>query len=120
MASQLFFGVHGSEDPTKATFPFLLANAAVGEKYETAIILAGDAVVLMRTTVADNVLAVGLPPLKELLAKVVAAKVPIYVCGLCSRARGITEQDLAGKNAKFVVPADAAKAIAQYDKVVSF
>jgi len=39
---------------------------------------------------------------------------------MCARGRGITEKDLAGKNAKFAMPADGAKLIAQYDKVVSF
>jgi predicted peroxiredoxin len=79
MASQLFIGLHGSEDPTKATLPFLMASGALDSGHQTAIILIGDAVVLMNNTVADNVHGVGFPPLKELMAKVVAAKVPIYI-----------------------------------------
>jgi len=79
MASQLFIGLHGSEDPTKATFPFVMAGGAVDAGYQTAIILLGDAVVLMNSTVADNVQGVGLPPLKDAMAKVFAAKVPIYI-----------------------------------------
>ena len=79
MASELFIGQHGSEDPTKATFPFLLANAAVEAGYETAIVLLGDAVVLMNPAVAENVHGVGFPPLKEAMDKVIAAKVPIHV-----------------------------------------
>ena len=79
MASELFIGLHGSEDPTKATFPFLMANGALDAGHQTAIVLLGDAVVLMNNTVADSVHGVGFPPLKELIAKVVAAKVPIYI-----------------------------------------
>jgi predicted peroxiredoxin len=79
MASELFIGLHGSEDPTKATFPFLMASGALDAGYKTAIILVGDAVVLMNSTVADNVHGVGFPPLKDLMAKVIAAKVPIYI-----------------------------------------
>ncbi len=79
MASELFIGLHGSEDPTKATFPFLMAIGALDAGYKTAIILIGDAVVLMNSTVAENVHGVGFPPLKELMAKVFAAKVPIYI-----------------------------------------
>ena len=79
MASQLFIGTHGSEDPTKANLPFLFANGALDAGYQTAIILLGDSVVLMNNTVLDNVHGVGFPPLKELVAKVVAAKVPIYI-----------------------------------------
>jgi predicted peroxiredoxin len=79
MASQLFIGCHGSEDPTKATIPFLMANGALDAGHQTAIILIGDAVVLMNSTVADNVYGVGFPPLKEVMAKIVAAKVPLYI-----------------------------------------
>lgn len=79
MASALFIGLHGSEDPTKATFPFLMATGALDAGYQTGIMLVGDAVVLLNNTVAENVHGVGLPPLKELISKVVAAKVPIYV-----------------------------------------
>ena len=79
MASELFIGLHGSEDPTKASFPFIMATGALDAGYQTAIILVGDAVVLMRNTVADNVHGIGLPPLKDVMAKVVAAKVPIYI-----------------------------------------
>ncbi len=79
MASQLYISTHGSDDPTRATLPFLLAGGAIDAGHQPAITLIGEAVVLLRDTVADNVQGMGLPPLKELLAKVVEAKVPIYV-----------------------------------------
>jgi uncharacterized protein involved in oxidation of intracellular sulfur len=79
MASELFIGLHGSEDPTKATFPFLMAVGALDAGQQTAIVLLGDAVVLMNSAVAENVQGVGFPPLKEVMAKVLAAKVPIYI-----------------------------------------
>ncbi len=79
MASQLFIGLHGSDDPTKATFPFLMANGALDAGHSAAIVLLGEAVVLMNNSVANSVQGVGFPPLRELMAKVVAAKVPIYI-----------------------------------------
>lgn len=79
MAKELFIGLHGSEDPTKATFPFLMAGGALDAGHETAIVLIGDSVVLMNDTVANNIQGVGFPPLKELMAKILAAKVPIYI-----------------------------------------
>lgn len=79
MASELFIGMHGSEDPTKATFPFLMASGALDAGHEAIIVLMGDAVVLMNTTVAESVQGVALPPLKELMAKVFEAKIPIHV-----------------------------------------
>ena len=79
MAKQLFIGTNGSEDPTKATLPFLLADGAVQAGHEAAIILVGDSVVLMNDAVVDSVQGVGLPPLKDLVAKAISNKVPIYV-----------------------------------------
>ncbi len=79
MARELFIGTHGSEDPTKATLPFLLADGALQAGHEAAIILVGDAVVLMNDAVVDSVQGVGLPPLKDIVAKAIANKVPIYV-----------------------------------------
>lgn len=79
MASELFIGLHGSEDPTKATLPFLMAGGALDAGHLTAIILIGDAVVMMNSTVSESVQGVGFPPLKELMTKIFKAKVPIYV-----------------------------------------
>ncbi len=79
MARELFIGLHGSEDPTKATFPFLMASGALDAGHEPAIILSGDAVVLMNDAVAESVHGMGFPPLKELMDKVIKAEVPIYI-----------------------------------------
>lgn len=79
MAKELFIGMHGSEDPTKATLPFLMAGGALDAGHEPAIILLGDAVVLMNDAVADSVQGMGFPPLKELIAKSIEHEVPIYV-----------------------------------------
>src|SRR5262245_5991422 len=43
MAKILFMSTCGSENPTKATLPLLLAKAAVEEGHEVKIVLAGDA-----------------------------------------------------------------------------
>lgn len=69
----------GSGDPTQASFPFHHANAFASAGHEVQIFLLGEAVTLMRTVVADSVVPVGWPPLKEALAQVIADKVPIHV-----------------------------------------
>src|SRR5213596_3909320 len=91
----------GSDDPTKAAFPFLHGDALSEAGHEVQIFLLGEAVSLMRKSVANAVVPVGWPPLSEVLNKIVTKKIPIYVCGACSRARGITDADLAGYGAKF-------------------
>ncbi len=79
MAKILYFGSNGSENPTKSVFPFILANGAVEAGYEAEVSLFGDAVVLMRDVVANSVVPMGWPPLKEILATTIRNKVPIYV-----------------------------------------
>jgi len=75
----LLVGLCGSENPTRANFPFVWAAALHGAGHEVRIELAGDGTVMMRTPVADNVTAVGWPPFREALAKVIELKIPIYV-----------------------------------------
>jgi hypothetical protein len=73
------FTMVGSENPTRANFPFVWAAALREMGHEVRMELAGDATVLMRSVVARNVSAVGWPPLSEAFDKVVALKIPIFV-----------------------------------------
>lgn len=75
----LLLGLTGSENPTRANFPFVWSIALHEAGHEVRIELAGDATVLMRTVVANNVTAVGWPPLREALTKVYDYKIPIFV-----------------------------------------
>ena len=75
----LLIGLMGSENPTRANFPFVWAVALREAGHEVRIELAGDATVLMRSAVAENVSPVGWPPFREALAKVIEHKIPIFV-----------------------------------------
>jgi len=66
----LLVGLVGSENPTRANFPFVWAAALRGAGHEVRIELAGDATVLMRSAVSDSVTPVGWPPFSQALAKV--------------------------------------------------
>ena len=69
----------GSADPTQASFPFHHANAFAEAGHEVQIFLLGEAVGLMRSSIANAIVPVGWPPLAEGLAGVVAKKIPIHV-----------------------------------------
>ena len=69
----------GSDDPTKAAFPFLHANALAEAGHEVKIFLLGEAVSLMRSPVANAVIPVGWPPLAETLHQTIALGIPIHV-----------------------------------------
>jgi predicted peroxiredoxin len=94
----------GSDDPTKAAFPFSHGLALAEAGHEVQIYLLGEAVVLMRKTLANSVTPVGWPPVGETLDKLVSKHVQIYACGACARARGVTEADLNNYGAKFGNP----------------
>jgi predicted peroxiredoxin len=94
----------GSDDPTKAAFPFSHGLALSEAGHQVQIFLLGEAVVLMRKTVANAVTPVGWPPVGEFLDKLAAKHVPIYASGDCSRARDVTEADLRNYGAKFGSP----------------
>ena len=109
----------GSDDPTKAAFPFSHGHALSEAGHEVRIFLLGEAVGLMRRSVADAVVPVGWPPVGELLAKVAALKIPIYACGTCSRARGVGEADLANWGAEFGNPKIFVSLIEWADRVIT-
>jgi predicted peroxiredoxin len=109
----------GSDDPTKAAFPFLHGHALAEGGHEVQIFLLGEAVSLMRPSVAKAVVPVGWPPLAEALDKVVAKKIQIYACGACSRARGVTEADLAPWNAKYGNPTIFVSLVEWADRVIT-
>ena len=69
----------GSDDPTKAAFAFLHANAFADAGHEVRIFLLGEAVNLMKDELIAAVTPVGWPPLSEIIAKTIANKVPISV-----------------------------------------
>ena len=109
----------GSDDPTKAAFPFLHGDALSDAGHEVQIFLLGEAVSLMRKSVANAVVPVGWPPLAEILRKLVAKKIPIYACGACSRARGITEADLNEFAAKFGNPKIFVSLVEWADRIIT-
>ena len=59
----------GSDDPTKAAFPFLHGLALSEAGHAVQIFLLGEAVTLMRKSVAAAVVPVGWPPLEETLKR---------------------------------------------------
>jgi predicted peroxiredoxin len=80
MASLLYLATYGPDDPTIACIPIHLAvNGAAEAGIEAAINLAGDAVVLIQDRYVGSVTPLGLPPLRELMPKIVEKGIPIYI-----------------------------------------
>ena len=90
---------------------WLFAAGAVGA--------ASMAVTSARKGSADHVVGVNLTPLKDLLAAVQAANIPIWVCGACAVARQIGGSDLVAGAFIKGMP-DYIKAVAERDRSVAF
>jgi len=79
MSRILIKSAWGSDDPTKATFPFLHGNAFAEAGHEVQVFLLGEAVSLLRDSLVASVVPVGWPPLAEVMSKTLAFKIPIHV-----------------------------------------
>jgi uncharacterized protein involved in oxidation of intracellular sulfur len=119
MATFIISGSRGTDDPTMATLPFMAAKTAKEQGHDVILWLWNEAVTLGHKGTADHVHGVNLTPLKDLLAAVQAAGVPIWVCGACAVARQIEGSDLvAGASIKGMP--DYIKAVADRDRSVAF
>ena len=79
MGKLLYVGTYGTDDPTRATMPFIGAAGALKKGHEPSIVLMGEAVYLLKGDVAGTVHGVGFPPLSDLMETIIGANVPIYV-----------------------------------------
>jgi predicted peroxiredoxin len=79
MATILYIGKYGSADPTEASMVFHMASGALDAGHQPQIALAGEATYLMKDSIANEVRGVGIPPMKELLQKMIDHSVPIGI-----------------------------------------
>ena len=76
----LYIATSGSADATKASIPWHLAvNGSVEAGQSARIVLAGDASEIVKADVREALEGVGVPPLRDLVAKATANGVPIHV-----------------------------------------
>ena len=68
----------GSDDPTRASFPYVHGLALAEAGHEVQIFLVGEAAYTMRKATVDAIIPVGWPPLRETMEKVVARHIPIF------------------------------------------
>jgi predicted peroxiredoxin len=75
-----YFASAGTSDPTRASIPLhLAANGSVEVGHETVVILGGDAAELLVGTNAEELEGIGVPPVRDLLAKLRDHEVPVFV-----------------------------------------
>jgi predicted peroxiredoxin len=94
MARFMAQSTHGRDDPERATLPFIVANVAASADQEAIVLLTIDGVWLATKGYADDIHHEGMPPLREVLASLLANGGEIWACGACTKPRGIAEEHL--------------------------
>lgn len=120
MGSLLVHITHGPEAPTRAALGCTVAKAARDAGHEVTLFLAGDAAYLMKPEVATNLNGIGTGALAQVLPALVDGGVPIYVSGMSSKARGVTEEDLQDKGAVFAMPSQLVELAFAADRVLVY
>lgn len=120
MASLLVHVTQGPENPTRAALAFLVARTAIEEGHEVSMFLAGDAVQLIRDPVLDSLTGVGTGKLREHFDAVVAGGGAIYLSGMSSKARGVTDADIEGKSAQLAMPAVLVRLTMDSDRTLTY
>lgn len=85
---------NGANDIERATVSFIIALSCASHNNETAVFATSDAANLCIKGGTDNLMAEGYEPLTDLLDDFVENGGRIWLCPVCAKAKGITEQDL--------------------------
>ncbi len=120
MRTKLIFNcTHGKEDAERATLPFVAANVAATGGQEAIVLCTVEAVWLGTKGAMDGMEAKGLPPLAKLYSDFIANSGKVWLCGACTKPRGITEDQLV-EGATIVGAAKVVEEIAAGAQAVSF
>ncbi len=120
MARLLFQIATGTENPTRVTLAFLIAKSAAAQGHDVDVFLAGDAVQVLRDETMDATHGVGTGSLREHYQSLVESGARFHASRMSSRARGLGEDQLAGKEVRLVTPDDVVQLALEADRVLSF
>ena len=115
----IFHCTHDRSDAERATMPFVAASVAATAGLPAVVLCTVDGVWLGTPGGVDDIEAHGLPPLAKLYADFVENGGEVWLCGACTKPRGITEENLAA-GASIVGAAKVIEEIAAGAKTAAF
>jgi uncharacterized protein len=120
MSDKLIFTCsHGSEDPERATLPFIAANVAATAGQQAVVLCTIEGVRLGVEGGMDGVAYEGIPALKDVYDEFVGQGGEVWLCGVCTKPRDITEEGLA-KGVQIVGAAKVVEEIVAGAKTATF
>jgi predicted peroxiredoxin len=120
MSNILFVTMHATDNPFKAISPFEMAAVAHDSGHDVSIALMGEAVFLMKEEIIENLKCFDAAPFKEVLEGTINRGIPIFVCGTCTKARGITDEDVRKHGASPMNKGVFVELVASSDNVVTY
>jgi predicted peroxiredoxin len=115
----IFVCSHGREDPERAIVAFAAASTAAIAGLPTTVLCTLEGVWLGTSDGTDGFEKEGLPALPELFANVIDNGGEVWLCGVCTRPRNITEDQLV-KGAKIVGAAKVVEEVANGAKMLNY
>jgi len=120
MSDKMIFNcTYGKDDPERATLPFVAANIAATAGQDAVVLCTIDAVWLGTQGGTEGIASDGLPVLGELYAEFVDNGGQVWLCGSCTKPRGIAEEQVS-KGATIVGAAKVIEEIVGGAKTVAF
>jgi predicted peroxiredoxin len=113
------FATHGTEDPERASLPFVCANAALAMDVQATVVLQGTGVLLAKKGCYEHVFCAGFDPLKKLVDAFLEFGGKIFVCIPCIQERQITN-DMLIENAEPVKAGRVVQEALEADAVLNY
>jgi predicted peroxiredoxin len=120
MSEKLIFNcTHAKDDPERATLPFVAANIAAVAGQDAVVLCTTDAVWLGTEGGTDRIASPGLPVLADLFREFIDHGGQVWLCGACTKPRGIGEEGLA-KGARIVGAAKVVEEVVAGARTIAF
>jgi predicted peroxiredoxin len=119
MAKLLVHLATGPENTTRGALALLVARTAVDEGHDVQVFLAGDAVQYARPATASTAHGIGTGSFGEHWEALVSARVPIFLSGMSSNARGL-EPEHAAEGIELVPPAKLVELVTWADSTLTY
>jgi uncharacterized protein len=120
MSEKLIFNcTAGADDPERATLPFIAANIAASAGQDAVVLCTVEAVHLGTNGGTDGVAFEGIPALSDVYQEFIGNGGTVWLCGVCTKPRGITEGDCA-KGSQIVGAAKVVEEIVSGAKAIAF
>ena len=120
MSEKLIFNcTRGKEDPERATLPFVVANIAATAGQDAVVLCTIEAVWLGTEGGTAGIAQAGLPALHDVYMEFVDNGGQVWLCGACTKPRGIGEHGLA-KGASIVGAAKVVEEVVAGARTVAF